>query len=55
MIAYVFSRSALESIYATIHGENHTSAKTAQKMGFHFEKQVIEDDGTPVDYYAIGR
>lgn len=55
MIGYVFARTGLERIYATIHPHNEASIKVTEKLGFTFERQVIDDDGTPVNYYVIPR
>ena len=55
MLDYVFTHSTLERIYATIHPENTASIKVVGKLGLRFEKQVIEDDGTPVSFYVIER
>jgi len=55
MIEYVFERSTLERIYATIHAENSASIKVVEKIGFHFDRLEIEDDGTPVRFYSIER
>lgn len=55
MLAYVFAHAALERIYATIDPANSASIAVAGKLGFHFERQVIDDDGTPVSYFVIDR
>lgn len=55
MLGYVFARSALDAIYATIHPDNHNSKKVAEKSGFQFDRQEIDEDGTPVDIYVIKR
>lgn len=55
MLAYLFAHSALDQIYATIHADNIPSGHVAQKLGFHFEQQIIDEDGEPVDYYVIDR
>ncbi len=55
MVDYVFAHSMLDRIYATIHAENSPSLHVIQKLGFHFEKQIVDDDGTPVDFYFTER
>lgn len=55
MISYVFQRSTLDRIYATIHPDNTPSINVACKLGLGFERQEIDDDGTPVQYYVIER
>ncbi len=55
MIAYVFERSTLDRIYATIHPDNQPSIKVVEKLGFCFERQTRDEDGTPVAYYVIAR
>ena len=54
MLDYVFARSSLDRIYATIDPENINSIKVAGKLGLRFEKLEIEEDG-PVAYYVIER
>jgi RimJ/RimL family protein N-acetyltransferase len=55
MLDYVFGVSMLDKIYATIHAENLPSIHVATKLGMHFEKQIIDEDGDPVVYYVIDR
>ncbi len=55
MLKYVFDRSNLDRIYATISPENTLSARVAEKLGFLFEKTEIEDDGLPTDFYVLER
>lgn len=55
MLDYVFVRSDLDCIYATIVAENGASIHVVQKLGMHFEKQVIDEDGVAVDYYVVKR
>jgi [ribosomal protein S5]-alanine N-acetyltransferase len=55
MLEYVFERSNLERIYATIYPENQNSIHVAQKLGFRFEKEELEEDGLPTAYYVLER
>lgn len=55
MIDYVFSRTSLERIYATIHPENRASTKVAEKLGFRWERQALDENREPVNYYVIER
>ncbi|CAA9234418.1 MAG: hypothetical protein AVDCRST_MAG93-1030 [uncultured Chloroflexia bacterium] len=55
MLAYVFSHSALERIYATIHPRNKPSINVAEKLGVQFERQEIDEDGAPVSFYVVAR
>ncbi len=55
MIDYVFARSSLDRIYATIDADNAASIRVAEKVGMCFDRVVIEDDGTQVAYYVIER
>ncbi|HEY1015272.1 MAG TPA: GNAT family N-acetyltransferase [Herpetosiphonaceae bacterium] len=55
MLEYVFARSGLDRIYATIHPDNRASIAVAGKLGMRFERQEIEDDGVPVGFYVIER
>jgi RimJ/RimL family protein N-acetyltransferase len=53
MLSYVFERSSLERIYATIDPDNSASIKVAGKIGFNFDRLEIEEDGARVGYYVI--
>lgn len=55
MLGYVLAHSSLTKIYATIHADNCTSRKVADKLGMTVEKQITEPDGEPVVFYVIGR
>ena len=55
MLEYVFAHSSLIKIYATIYPENHASVHVVTKLGFTFEREEPDDDGTPVAYYVIDR
>ncbi len=55
MLEYVFGRSSLAHIYATIHPDNLTSQRVAGKLGMHFDKEVTEPNGERVIFYVIGR
>ena len=55
MIDYVFQQSSLDQIYATIHPDNQASIKVVEKLGFQFDHQMIDEDGTPVAYYNVER
>jgi RimJ/RimL family protein N-acetyltransferase len=55
MLSYVFARSPLDRIYATIHPDNTVSMKVAEKLGFRFERQETDDDGTSTCFYVIER
>ncbi|MEZ4662585.1 MAG: GNAT family N-acetyltransferase, partial [Caldilineaceae bacterium] len=52
MLDYVFAHSDLDRIYATIVAENAASIHVVQKLGMHFEKQVMDEDGVAVNYYV---
>ncbi len=54
MLGYVFARSSLSKIYATIYADNHTSRKVADKLGMTVEK-INDPDGRPVVFYVISR
>ncbi len=55
MIEYVFGRSALDRIYATIHPDNAASIHVATKLGFRYDRQEIDEDGTSTNFYVIER
>lgn len=55
MLAYVFAHSTLDRIYATIHPDNAASIHVAQKLGFWYDRQEIDEDGTPTNFYVIER
>jgi RimJ/RimL family protein N-acetyltransferase len=55
MIAYVFQHAPLDQIYATIYPDNQASIRVVEKLGFHFDRQVIDPEGVPVFYYVIER
>jgi [ribosomal protein S5]-alanine N-acetyltransferase len=55
MLQYVFEKSTLDKIYATIHGDNEASVKVVQKLGMTFEKRKLEPDGTYTLYYTKQR
>ena len=54
MLEYVFERSLLTHIYATIHADNLASQKVAEKLGMRFEKEVVESEGV-VRFYVVER
>ncbi len=54
MLEYVFARSSLSEIYATIYADNHTSRKVADKLGMTVEK-INDLDGKSVVFYVIDR
>ena len=54
MLEYVFRRSPLTHIYATIYADNHASQKVAEKLGMRFEKEVVEPEGV-VRFYVVER
>jgi RimJ/RimL family protein N-acetyltransferase len=55
MLAYVFARSPLDQIWATIHGENANSLRVAGKLGMHFVRAEQDEDGSSTMYYVIDR
>jgi RimJ/RimL family protein N-acetyltransferase len=55
MLRYVFERSSLDCIYATIDPDNAASIKVATKLGFRFLRTETEDDGSRASYYLIER
>ncbi len=54
MLGYVFAHSSLSKIYATIHADNRTSRKVADKLGMTVEK-INDPDGEPVVFYVVSR
>lgn len=54
MLRYVFGRSQLERIYATIYADNLASRRVAEKLGMRFEKEVAEPEGV-VRFYVAER
>lgn len=54
MLGYVFARSSLSKIYATVYADNHASRKVADKLGMMMEK-ITDPDGEPVVFYASSR
>lgn len=55
MLAYVFEKSTLDKIYATIYPNNEPSIKVAGKLGMTFEKQERDSDGTYISFYVAER
>lgn len=55
MLNYVFHRSTLDRIYATIHPDNAAFIHVATKLGFRYDRQEIDGDGIPTHYYVIER
>lgn len=55
MLEYVFSRSSLSTIYATIYADNHASHKVAAKLGMTVEKEVVDPDDKAVVFHVINR
>jgi [ribosomal protein S5]-alanine N-acetyltransferase len=53
MLNYVFAKSELDTIYATIHPENPASIHVAEKLGFRFDRQEVDEDGIPTSFYTI--
>ena len=45
MLAYVFARSSLERIYATIYAANLPSQRVAEKLGLRLEREIMEPEG----------
>lgn len=54
MLEYVFGRSSLPNIYATIDADNGDSRRVAGKLGMRLEKEELED-GVTVCFYVIRR
>ncbi len=54
MLDYVFGRSTLDRIYATIYADNFASQRVAEKLGMRFEKDVAEPEGV-VRFYVAER
>ena len=54
MLEYVFKRSPLTHIYATIYADNLASQRVAEKLGMRFEKEVAEPEGV-VRFYVAER
>lgn len=55
MLDYVFARSKLDQIWATIHAENANSVHIVEKLGLHYARTETEDDGSATLYYVIDR
>jgi RimJ/RimL family protein N-acetyltransferase len=55
MLEYVFARSSLSKIYATIYADNYTSRKVADKLGMMMENEITDPDGESVIFYIISR
>lgn len=55
MLVYVFARSSLPEIYATIDADNLPSQRITEKLGMRFEKEIVEEDRVKVLYYVIKR
>lgn len=55
MLDYVFERSSLDRIYATIHPDNAPSIHAAQKMGFTFDRVERDEDGSPTEFHHVDR
>jgi len=55
MIEYVFARSALNRIHATIHPGNRASVAVVEKLGFRFDREALDEDGVPVAHYVVER
>lgn len=55
MLGYVFGRSALERIYATIYADNLASQRVAEKLGMRFDKEVTDPGGQRVRFYVAER
>ena len=45
MLAYVFARSSLTHIYATIYAANLPSQRVAEKLGMRLEREITEPEG----------
>lgn len=54
MLDYVFERSPLERVYATLYADNLASQRVADKLGMRFEKEVVEPEGV-VRFYVAER
>ena len=54
MLTYVFARSSLERIYATIYAANFPSQRVADKLGLRLEREVVEPEGV-VKVYVTER
>jgi RimJ/RimL family protein N-acetyltransferase len=55
MLDYVFARSSLAQIWATIIPENLASARVVEKLGLRYVRTETYDDGGAVLYYVIDR
>jgi [ribosomal protein S5]-alanine N-acetyltransferase len=55
MLDYVFRISNLDEIYATIHSANKASQRVMAKVGMHYLKTQIEEDGHEVVFYIVQR
>jgi RimJ/RimL family protein N-acetyltransferase len=55
MLGYVFVRSSLSKIYATVYADNHASRRVADKLGMTVEKEITDPNSEPVIFYVISR
>ena len=55
MLKYVFGRSSLPVIYASIYATNLASRGVADKLGMTYEKELTDTDGTVVVIYVTKR
>lgn len=55
MLGYVFARSSLAEIYATIDPDNAASLHVAARLGFRFLRVEVEADGARTGYHVIRR
>lgn len=55
ILDYVFERSSLDAIYATIHPENPNSVHVAEKLGLRFDRLENDSDGIPTRFFIIER
>jgi RimJ/RimL family protein N-acetyltransferase len=55
MLHYVFERSQLTEIYATIYENNSASIRMMDKLKMRFVKREIEDNGNTTLYYVTER
>jgi RimJ/RimL family protein N-acetyltransferase len=55
LLEFAFTTANLERVIALVNPENSTSARLAQSVGMHFERQVVRPGGALRDVYAIER
>ena len=53
LVEFGFERCGLTRLEATVDPANGASGRVLAKVGFSYEGRGTEEDGSPVDYYAV--